>query len=185
MRTRAAVAVVAMAGAVSLGAQSAPAGGGQRGAGGAQGTAARGGAARQTAAAPGPNSPAIYKSNAELMEVLKANTARGGDTGMVSSAFSTTDQWSINVVQRDRGAAAISHAGNTELHHIIEGTATFVTGGKIVRPANGGTATIEGGVSRRVGPGDVILIPADTPHWYKDVDGKIAYLEVRFVVPTK
>ena len=186
MRTRAAVVAVALAGAVSLGAQqTAPAGGGQRGAGGAQGAAGRGAAARQTPAAPGPNSPAIYKSNAELMEVLKANAARGGDTGMISSGFSSTDQWSINVVSRNKGAAAISHAGNTELHHIIEGSATFVTGGKIVRPANGGgTATIEGGVSRHVGVGDVILIPADTPHWYKDVEGKVTYLEVRFVVPT-
>ena len=190
MKTRAAVVAVAMAGAVSLGAQTAPAGGGQRAGGGAQGAgaasgAAGRGAARQTPAAPGPNSPAIYKSNAELMEVLKANQARGGDTGMTSSSFSTTDQWSINVVSRNKGAGAISHSGNTELHHIIEGSATFVTGGKIVRPANGGTATIEGGVSRHVGVGDVILIPADTPHWYKDVEGKVTYLEVRFVVPTK
>jgi mannose-6-phosphate isomerase-like protein (cupin superfamily) len=183
---KAIVAAVALVSAISLGAQ-APAGGGQQPAGGDQAGRGRAGAgaARQTAAAPGAGSPAIYKSNAELMEILKANQARGGTTGMTSSAFSTTDQWSINVVSRDRGAGAISHAGNTELHHIIEGTATFVTGGKIVPPANGGTATIEGGVSRKVGVGDVILIPAETPHWYKDVEGKITYLEVRFVVPTK
>jgi len=152
--------------------------------------AGRGAAGRGAApqAAPAPGSPAVYKSDAELMATLQSAVARAGagGTGMSSSPFSTTDQYSINVVRRDKGAGAISHAGNTEVHHIIEGAATFVTGGKIVRPAaTGGTATIEGGVSRRVTKGDVILIPADTPHWYKDVEGSITYLEVRFVVPVK
>jgi quercetin dioxygenase-like cupin family protein len=32
---------------------------------------------------------------------------------------------------------------------------------------------------------DVIVIPPDTPHWYKDVEGTITYLEVRFVAPAK
>jgi hypothetical protein len=27
-----------------------------------------------------------------------------------------------------------------------------------------------------------VLIPANTPHWYKDVNGSITYLEVRFEV---
>jgi len=187
MKRTAVLVALVVAGTTWITAQTqAPASGAQRGAAGDAAAGGRqGGAARQTPAAPPAGSPAIYKSNAELMEILKANAARGGTTGMTSSAFSTTDQWSINVVQRDRGAGAISHAGNTELHHIIEGSATFVTGGKIVRAANGGTATIEGGVSRHVGVGDVILIPADTPHWYKDVEGKVTYLEVRFVVPAK
>ena len=47
-------------------------------------------------------------------------------------------------------------------------------------PGRGGNATIEGGQSRRVAKGDVILILAGTPHWYKDLDGSITYLEGRF-----
>jgi quercetin dioxygenase-like cupin family protein len=31
--------------------------------------------------------------------------------------------------------------------------------------------------------GDMILIPAGTPHWYKDLEGSIPYLEVRFDLP--
>jgi quercetin dioxygenase-like cupin family protein len=58
-----------------------------------------------------------------------------------------------------------------------------VTGGKVVRDSSG--AKVEGGVSRRVAKGDVILVPADTPHWYKDVESPVTYLEVRFVVPAK
>ena len=144
----------------------------------------RGGGGGQ-AAAPGPGSPAIYKSAEELMAAIKASEGRGGDRGMASGNFSSTDQWSINVVKRDRGATPLTHTGNTELHYIIEGSATLVTGGKIVRPAAGGAADVEGGVTRKVGKGDVVLVPAETVHWYKDVEGSITYLEVRFVVPTK
>jgi len=30
-----------------------------------------------------------------------------------------------------------------------------------------------------------VFIPAKTPHWYKDLDGPISYLEVRFELPKK
>jgi quercetin dioxygenase-like cupin family protein len=36
-----------------------------------------------------------------------------------------------------------------------------------------------------VAKGDVVVIPAGTPHWYKDVDGSVTYLEVRFDVDLK
>jgi quercetin dioxygenase-like cupin family protein len=71
------------------------------------------------------------------------------------------------------------------VHHITEGAGTLVTGGVIVRAQGRGGATIEGGVSKRVSKGDVILIPAGTPHWYKEVEGTITYLEVRFNEPKK
>jgi mannose-6-phosphate isomerase-like protein (cupin superfamily) len=139
------------------------------------------GHAQQAPAAPPPGSPALYKSDAELTAALKAATAKAG--GTQTAAVSNTDQYRINVVRRTQGAAPLTHAGNTELHHIIEGSATVVTGGTVVRSSNG--ATVEGGVSRRVTKGDVILVPADTPHWYKDVEGSVTYLEVRFVVPSQ
>jgi quercetin dioxygenase-like cupin family protein len=99
------------------------------------------------------------------------------------------DHYRINVVRRTTAQGAIAHPDGTEVHHIIAGAGTLVTGGAIVRAAaageGGGTppATIEGGVSRKVSKGDVILIPAGTPHWYKDLDGTITYLEVRFDLP--
>ena len=128
--------------------------------------------------APPAGSPALYKSGAELVAALKE-----GAGGAQTAAVSNTDQYRINIVRRLRGATPLAHAGNTEVHHIIDGSATVVTGGTVVRSSSG--AAIEGGVSRHVTKGDVILVPADTPHWYKDVGGSITYLEVRFVVPAK
>lgn len=31
--------------------------------------------------------------------------------------------------------------------------------------------------------GDVIIVPAGSPHWYSQVDGAITYLEVRWLAP--
>lgn len=129
-----------------------------------------------------PPAPATYMSEQGLMATLKeaAKTAPAMHTAPVKLA----DHYRINIVRRTTGQGAIAHPDGTEVHHIIEGAATFVTGGTIVRPVSangrGGTATIEGGVSRRVAKGDVILVPAGTPHWYKDLEGPLTYLEVRF-----
>ena len=134
--------------------------------------------------APAP-APATYSSEAELMTTLKqaAKTAPDMHTAPVKLA----DHYRINIVRRKNPQGAIAHPDGTEVHHIIEGAATLVTGGTIVRSASAGgrgeNATIEGGQSRRVAKGDVILVPAGTPHWYKDLEGSITYLEVRFDLP--
>jgi mannose-6-phosphate isomerase-like protein (cupin superfamily) len=136
------------------------------------------------APAPAP-APATYLSEAELMTTLKqaAKTAPDMHTAPVKLA----DHYRVNIVRRTNPQGAIAHPDGTEVHHIIEGVATFVTGGTIVRSASAGgrgeNATIEGGQSRRVAKGDVILVPAGTPHWYKDLEGSITYLEVRFDLP--
>jgi mannose-6-phosphate isomerase-like protein (cupin superfamily) len=127
--------------------------------------------------------PATYLTNAELMTALKKATE--GNPDMSTAAVKNTDQYRINIVRRGKAAGAIAHKPGTEVHHIIDGAGTLVTGGTIVRPASGGMAVIQGGESRHVVKGDVILIPESTPHWYKDVEGSITYLEVRFNVPVK
>ena len=38
---------------------------------------------------------------------------------------------------------------------------------------------IEGGVSRHVSKGDVIIIPGRTPHWFSSQDGDLRYLIFR------
>jgi mannose-6-phosphate isomerase-like protein (cupin superfamily) len=132
-----------------------------------------------------PPAPATYMTEQALMATLKE--AEKTAPAMHTAPVKLAEHYRINIVRRTSGQGAIAHPDGTEVHHIIEGAATFVTGGTMVRPANtggqAGTATIEGGVSRRVAKGDVILVPAGTPHWYKDLEGSITYLEVRFDLP--
>lgn len=139
------------------------------------------GAAAQTAPAPVPGSAATFKSAQELADVLRSAKASAG--GMKTSAVSNTDQYRVNIVHRDQPAGALAHPGNTELHYILEGSGTLVTGGTIVKGASAAGATIENGVSRKVAKGDVIIVPANSPHWYAAVDGSITYLEVRWLAP--
>lgn len=148
------------------------------------------GADGQAPAAPAPPAPpagsaGTFKAGADLMDVLKKNMSATGE--MTTSAVSNTDQYRVNIVHRVKPAGAIAHAGNTELHYIIEGSGTVVTGGTIVRPPAGSTAlaSIDGGVTKHVTKGDVVIVPENSAHWYKDIEGQITYLEVRWLAPKK
>jgi mannose-6-phosphate isomerase-like protein (cupin superfamily) len=140
------------------------------------------------ASTPAPRgTPATFASAADLEAALKKATA--ANPNMSTARIDNHDQYRVNIVRRGRPAGAIAHAVGTELHYIVEGSGTIVTGGTIVRPAagaaDGTVARIDGGVTRKVTKGDAILIPENTPHWYSQIDGAIAYLEVRFSVPTR
>ena len=97
----------------------------------------------------------------------------------------------------DEGLIVIANRGvqrGSELHEktnhvfiIVDGEAEFVTGGKMIDPkvtAPGQIrgAGIEGGVSHHLTKGDVITIPAKTPHQWKDTSktGSIGYYAVNF-----
>ena len=82
----------------------------------------------------------------------------------------------------------------SEVYHIIEGTATLVTGPDIAdmkrRPATMETvrlfngpgnngSTIRNGVAHQLKPGDVMVIPAGTGHWFTKIDDHLVYLMVR------
>ncbi len=93
----------------------------------------------------------------------------------------------------DKQTAAL-HYKVSEVYHVIKGSAAFVTGGTLVNakirdagsmevskedgPGSSGTA-IQGGVTHQLKAGDVVVIPAGTPHWFSKIDGSIAYLVVR------
>ena len=91
------------------------------------------------------------------------------------------------------------HDQVSEVYHIIEGTATLVTGADIAgwkrRPGDqtnvrllngpGGDGTsIRNGVTYHLKPGDVIVIPAGVGHQFTQIDDHIRYLMVR-VAPDK
>ena len=131
------------------------------------------------------SAPATYLSEAELTSTLK--TAEKTAPDMHTAPVKNADHYRINIVRRTSAQGAIAHPDGTEVHHIIDVPRPSSLAGRSSEPTNagarGGNATIEGGQSRRVAKGDVILIPAGTPHWYKDLEGSITYLEVRFDLP--
>jgi mannose-6-phosphate isomerase-like protein (cupin superfamily) len=85
------------------------------------------------------------------------------------------------------GDAILHETKITEVYQILEGSGMLVTGGTIVdqRRDTAGThvnvrgSRIEGGVSRHVGPGDTVVIPGRTPHWWSSLDGDLTYIIIR------
>ena len=86
------------------------------------------------------------------------------------------------------------HFKVSEVYHIMKGSGTLVTGGTVVNPKTraadsvevsredgpGVTGTaIQGGVNNELKEGDVIVIPAGTPHWFSKINGSISYLVIR------
>jgi mannose-6-phosphate isomerase-like protein (cupin superfamily) len=82
--------------------------------------------------------------------------------------------------------AVLHETTTTEVYYMLEGAGTLVTGGTLVdqrrEPATTTTvrgSRIDGGVSRRVTPGDVVIIPGRTPHWWSELEGDIKYMIIR------
>ena len=84
------------------------------------------------------------------------------------------------------GGANLHPVNTTEIYYMLKGYATLVTGGALAdpRPAPSPSTSIrgsgiEGGVSRRVVPGDVVIIPGHTPHYWSELETDIEYLIFR------
>ena len=87
---------------------------------------------------------------------------------------------------RDKAGQVEVHDRETDVLYILEGEATFVYGGKMVggktsRPDQWLGTDITGGETHHVVKGDVFVIPAGTPHWFKEVPKSISYSVVTVI----
>jgi mannose-6-phosphate isomerase-like protein (cupin superfamily) len=89
------------------------------------------------------------------------------------------------VLAQRRGAGEVEvHENTNHVFIVVEGEATFVTGGTLVGAKNTApgqirAASVQGGQTYHLAKGDVITIPAKTPHWWKEVPTQtIAYYAV-------
>jgi mannose-6-phosphate isomerase-like protein (cupin superfamily) len=80
------------------------------------------------------------------------------------------------------------HEKQTDVIYVLDGEATFVTGGTIVgsKTASPGQflgTDIRNGQSHHLSKCDVIVVPAGTPHWFKEVPQPISYYVVKVLKP--
>ena len=85
---------------------------------------------------------------------------------------------------RDKAGQVEVHEKETDVIYVQDGEATFVTGGKMIdgklnRPGQYLGKEIQGGESHHLVKGDVIVVPAGTPHWFKEVPGTVSYFVVK------
>jgi mannose-6-phosphate isomerase-like protein (cupin superfamily) len=87
-------------------------------------------------------------------------------------------------------SASVHQTNVTETYYVLDGAGVLVTGGKLKEPVKPrestlgnwmdlGSSGIEGGVSRRVTKGDVVIIPGGVPHGWASVESDVTYLIVR------
>jgi len=112
---------------------------------------------------------------------VAAAIAKGGN--LVSASDLT-----VLGAHREAAGQVEVHDKETDVIYIIEGDATFVTGGKMVggkqsRPNQWLGSDITSGESRSLHKGDIIVVPAGTPHWFKQVPKSVNYLVVKALKP--
>jgi len=130
-----------------------------------------------------------------LLGALAAEHVR--DTGVihlgheqVAAAFATggpllaTNNFKVQAGHRTGPGEVEIHESDTDIFYVLEGSATFVTGGKAIEtrltgPGETRAKEIRGGVERHLSRGDVIVIPNGVAHWFKEVNGPLLYYVVK------
>lgn len=98
--------------------------------------------------------------------------------------FDNSNKYMVHASHRDKAGMVEVHEQDADIIYVLDGSATFVTGGEMVggKPIGPGEirgADIKGGETRTVSKGDVIIVPPGTPHWFKDVPGPLNYYVVK------
>jgi glc operon protein GlcG len=79
------------------------------------------------------------------------------------------------------------HAHTVDVMHVVQGTATVVTGGEMVGTRSAGDGelradSVSGGNARELSEGDVLAIPAGVPHQFTRVSDPFLYFVVKVEV---
>lgn len=98
--------------------------------------------------------------------------------------ISNNRNFKIHASRRVMAGIVEIHEHDTDIFHVVEGTATLVTGGTLVDPSTLGPGEIRakvstGGIAHHLAKGDVIVIPKGVPHWFQEVSETFLYLTVR------
>ena len=138
---------------------------------------------------------------ADITHVDIADTTKNAiENSVTDTPMQTIDAGghNIGVALAHRGpssnvVAGTIHSEVTEIYTVLAGSATLVTGGRLLNPEareltplrmlQSGPGWLgsgmEGAVTREVVEGDIIVIPAGTPHYFSDIAESITYSIVR------
>lgn len=131
----------------------------------------------------GANSLGSQKAAAVMFfdaETVKAAFQKGA----VLEDGSNGENYMVHASRREAPGMAEVHGLDADIIYVLEGNATFVTGGRAVEskqvaPNEFRGSSVEGGETRELKKGDVVIVPKNTPHWFKKVDGAFLYYVVK------
>jgi quercetin dioxygenase-like cupin family protein len=108
------------------------------------------------------------------------------ETVAKGGALASAPNLSVLLAHRTSAGEVEVHDNETDTFYVLDGAATIVTGGTM----QGGRVTgegqrrgtdIDGGQTRQITKGDVMVIPAGVPHWFKEVPVSIDYYVVKVI----
>ena len=100
----------------------------------------------------------------------------------------STPSYSVSGSHRDKPGQVEVHDKETDIFYVTDGQATFLTGGTMVggkqtSPGQHLGTDMQGGETHYLSKGDVLVIPAGTPHWFRSVPEHISYFVVKVIQP--
>ncbi len=137
---------------------------------------------------PAASEPKTYSSAADVAALLAKAKAERKDQPLISERILQLAPYNANLEYRASVGPAAVHETEAEIFYVIDGSATMMTGGKLVNETRTnasnltGTA-IEGGTSRAVAKGDFIIVPEKTPHWFSAINGTIVLMTLHVPRP--
>jgi mannose-6-phosphate isomerase-like protein (cupin superfamily) len=121
-------------------------------------------------AQPAPAPMKTFMSDKDIMSLIdKAKADRKGDAPLVAEPILSLAPYRAQLEYRPGTSPAAVHEKDAELMVVLQGTGNIVTGGKLVdekrnNANNLGGSSINGGNSQAVVKGDMLIVPANTPH---------------------
>jgi mannose-6-phosphate isomerase-like protein (cupin superfamily) len=125
-----------------------------------------------------------YSSSSDVAALqAKAKSDRKGEAPVVVERILQLAPYNANLEYRAAVGPASIHEKEAEFFYVIDGSATLVTGGKLLNEsrtnAENLTGTgIEGGTPRNVAKGDFVVVPENTPHWFSAINGSITLMSL-------
>lgn len=132
-------------------------------------------------------------AGANFLSNQKTSSVSFFDAQSVNDAFSKGavllgddkgENYQVHASRREKSGLVEVHELDTDIIYVLDGTATIVTGGKSleskqIAPNEFRGTSVEGGETRNLKKGDVLIVPKGTPHWFKQVDGTFLYYVVK------
>jgi uncharacterized protein GlcG (DUF336 family)/quercetin dioxygenase-like cupin family protein len=90
----------------------------------------------------------------------------------------------VHASRREKPGQAEIHTKDADVIYVLQGNATFVTGGdavdgKTIAPDEIRGSSIKGGETRKVAKGDAIIVPRGVPHQFLEVTNPFLYYVVK------
>ena len=131
------------------------------------------------------SAPAVPTAREEVAYLKDSQVMEAFAKGM---PLLETADYKIHASRRMEAGQAEVHTRDTDIIYVLQGSVTFVTGGTVIDPQTTGPdeirgALIEGGTTRALNTGDVMVVPAGVAHWFSQVDETFLYYVVKVTAP--